>query len=44
VPLVLSQVPVAAYVVDIVPVHVSAGGVVHVTPSHLSTHAPFSHS
>ena len=39
-----SHVPVAAYVVDIVPVHVSAGGVVHVTPVHLSTHAPFSHS
>ena len=39
-----SHVPVAAYVVDIVPVQVSAGGVVHVTPLHGATHAPFSHS
>jgi hypothetical protein len=37
-------VPVAAYVVDIMPVHVSAGGVVHVTPVHLSTQAPASHT
>ena len=36
--------PVAAYVVDIVPVQVSAGGVVHATPLHGSTHAPFWHS
>lgn len=43
-PVVLAQVPFAAYVVDIVPVHASGGGVVHATPLHGSTHAPFSHS
>jgi len=40
VPVVESHVPVAEYVVDIVPVQVSAGGVLHVTPLHGSTQAP----
>jgi len=33
-------VPVAAYVVELVPLHDAAGGVVHVTPLHGSTHRP----
>jgi len=40
VPLVPSHVPVAPYVVDIVPVHDAAGGVVHATPVHGVVQSP----
>jgi hypothetical protein len=44
VPLEPSHVPVAAYVVEVVPVQLAPGGVVHVTPRHGSTHSPLAPS
>ena len=35
------HVPVAGYVLSVLPVHPFAGGVSHVKPTHGSTHAPF---